>query len=136
MPLLKTYDLFISHAWKYNNEYYNLTELLKECNYFKFRNYSVPEHDPIEFKTKMELSNQLEEQIRQSSVVLLISGMYVKYRPWIKKEIEFAKKYNKPIIAIIRRGAVKIPTEVELNATKIVGWNTASIVSAIREVTK
>ena len=33
---MKIYDLFISHAWKYNNEYYRLEELLKEYNYFNF----------------------------------------------------------------------------------------------------
>ena len=29
---MRTYDLFISHAWKYNNEYYRLEELLREYN--------------------------------------------------------------------------------------------------------
>jgi len=24
MPELKTYDLFLSHAWRYNDEYYSM----------------------------------------------------------------------------------------------------------------
>lgn len=39
MPELKTYDLFISHAWKSieNSEYYRLVELLKAAPLFKWR---------------------------------------------------------------------------------------------------
>lgn len=47
MPTLKTYDLFISHAWNYNKDYYALEKLLFSATLFKYRNYSVPEHDPV-----------------------------------------------------------------------------------------
>ncbi|MBO5096485.1 MAG: TIR domain-containing protein [Bacilli bacterium] len=136
MPALRNYDVFISHAWKYNDQYYKLTELLKEHPYFNFRNYSVPEHDPIEFDTTSDLYKQLEEQIRQSSVVLLIAGKYVKYRKWIQEEIKIAKKYNKSIIAIRPWGADMLPTEAETKADVIVNWQASSIVSAIREYSK
>lgn len=136
MPVLRQYDIFISHAWKYNDQYYKLTELLDEYPYFNFRNYSVPEHDPIVFNTTSDLYRQLDEQIRQSSVVLLIAGKYVKYRKWIQEEIKLAKKYNKPIIAIRPWGANTLPTEAETNADTIVNWQTSSIVNAIREYSK
>lgn len=133
MPALKTYDVFISHAWKYNDQYYNLTNMLDEYAYFKYRNYSVPEHDPIIFDTTSELYRQLDEQIRQASVVLLIAGKYVKYRKWIQEEIKIAKKYNKPIIAIRPWGANILPSEAEAKADIIVNWQASSIVNAIRE---
>lgn len=131
---MKTYDIFISHAWKYNNQYYNLEKMLEEHKYFRFRNYSVPEHDPLDFNSVKELVNQLDEQIRQSTVVLVIGGMYCNYRKWIQKEIEIAKKYNKPIILVTPYGANRIPTMVEINATKTIKWNSDSIINAIREV--
>ena len=136
MPLLRNYDIFISHAWKYNKQYYKLEDLLRGYNYFNFRNYSVPEHDPLVFNTTGELYEKLDEQVRQSSVVLLIGGMYVNYRMWIKEEIKLAKKYNKPIILVRPWGASRLPTGAEQNADKIVGWNSASIVDAIRELSR
>lgn len=42
MPELKTYDLFISHAWKYGDEYCNLIYLLDKAPCFSYRNYSPP----------------------------------------------------------------------------------------------
>ena len=133
---MQRYDLFISHAWKYNSEYYRLEKLLEEYSYFNFRNYSVPEHDPLDFSSVKELVEKLDEQIRQSSVVLVIGGMYCNYRKWIQKEIEIAKKYKKPILLIEPYGSNRIPTSVELNANKIVKWNTKSIVDAIRELAR
>lgn len=133
---MKTYDLFISHAWKYNKEYSRLEKLLEEHKYFNFRNYSVPEDDPLDFDSVKDLVRQLDEQIRQSSVVLVIGGMYCSYRKWIQKEIEIAKKYEKPILLIEPYGSSKIPTIVEMNATKTVKWNSNSIVDAIRELAK
>ena len=47
MPELKMYDLFLSHAWRYNDDYYKLEKMLKEASLFKWRNYSVPKHDPL-----------------------------------------------------------------------------------------
>lgn len=136
MPALRQYDVFISHAWKYNDQYYKLTELLEGHPYFNFRNYSVPEHDPIVFNTTSDLYKQLDEQIRQSSVVLLIAGKYVKYRKWIQEEIKLAKKYDKPIIAIRPWGVDMLPSEAETKADVIVNWQASSIVSAIREYSK
>ena len=135
MPALRQYDVFISHAWKYNDQYYKLTELLEGHPYFNFRNYSVPEHDPIVFNTTSDLYKQLDEQIRQSRV-LLIAGKYVKYRKWIQEEIKLAKKYDKPIIAIRPWGADMLPSEAETKADVIVNWQASSIVSAIREYSK
>ena len=59
--------------------------------------------------------------------------MYVARKEWIQKEIEMAKKYEKPIIAILPRGNENVPTVVQETATEVVGWNTDSIVEAIRK---
>ena len=136
MPTLKIYDVFISHAWKYNDQYYKLTDMLDDYGCFKYRNYSVPEHDPITFDTTNQLYKQLDEQIRQASVVLLIAGKYVKYRKWIQEEIKIAKKYNKPIIAIRPWGADILPSEAETKADIVVNWQASSIVNAIRNYSK
>jgi hypothetical protein len=47
MPSLRIYNLFISHTWRYNKDYYNLEKLLFSAPYFNWRNYSVPTHDPL-----------------------------------------------------------------------------------------
>lgn len=133
MPPLKTYDLFISHAWKYTDEYYRLVNLLNRAPYFKWRNYSVPQHDPLTINSSRRLAAALDKQVRPANAVLVVSGMYVHYRDWIKFEVELAQHYNKPIIGIRPWGAQRIPKEVQDASTIMVGWNTDSIVKAIRK---
>jgi hypothetical protein len=138
MPELKTYDLFLSHAWRYNDDYYRLEKLLREASYFKWRNYSVPTHDPlIDPNTtvgRRKLLNMLDDQIKPVNCVVIISGVYVSHSDWILDEINIAlEKYKKPIIGIVPFGNLNIPKRVQDVAKEIVGWNTNSIVSAIRK---
>ena len=132
MPSLRLYNLFISHAWTYNAEYYRLVGKLKEYPNFRCRNYSVPEHDPLAARSTRSLAQALNRQIRPVHCVLIISGMYVSHREWIQHEIDLAVRYEKPIIGILPWGSQRIPSVVTDAATEIVGWRTDSIVSAIR----
>ncbi|MBK6934970.1 MAG: TIR domain-containing protein [Bacteroidales bacterium] len=136
MPKLKIYDLFISHAWRYNSDYYRLEKLLKEAPFFEWRNYSVPKHDPlIDINTtvgKAKLTELLKEQIRPVNCVIILGGMYSLYSDWILKEIELAKYYNKPIVAVYPWGQTYMPKKIQDAADEIVNWRTSSIVYAIR----
>lgn len=134
MPALRTYNLFVSHCWDYNDEYYRLIEYLRAANNFEFKNFSVPEHDRLDTKNDEELEVALSNQIRPTNCVLILAGMYVNHRHWIQKEIDIAKTQSKPIIAIRPWGSTMMPIEVQNCACEIVGWNTSSIVDAIRKV--
>ena len=133
MPRLKTYDLFICHAWRYDDDYHRLVTLLEAAPLFKWRNHSVPQHDPLDARTARRLRVSLDRQIRPASVVLVISGMYVNYRDWIQYEMEVAEHYHKPVIGIRPRGSKRVPVAVRQAAATMVGWNTRSIVRAIRK---
>jgi len=128
------YRLFISHAWRYNEEYYRLVDMLDDRSHFKWRNYSVPRHDPFEKGTDLE--DALKRQIRPVNAVLILAGMYANYSEWIEFEVEFSESISKPIIVVKPWGQERIPAYLQEIANKsgntIVGWNIESIVSAIR----
>lgn len=130
MPPLRTYRIFISHAWNYNEDYYRLVKFLNAAPNFEWRNLSVPEHDPISDSEK--LTAALNNQMRPAHAFLILAGMYVAHSDWIQYEINFARRIGRPIIGIRPWGAERIPVEVQNGADEIVGWNTDTIVSAIR----
>lgn len=132
MPTLKTYDLFISHAWTYNSEYHRLVGMLNQAPNFYWRNYSVPEHDPLEARSTRALAAALDRQIRPANAVIILAGMYVNHREWLQAEIEMAQGYGKPIIGVVPWGAERVPSLVQNAAVSVVRWNTNSIVGAIR----
>ncbi|WP_126992226.1 TIR domain-containing protein [Thermosipho globiformans] len=132
----KIYDLFISHAWDYKEDYYNLREKLNNYPYFEWRDYSVPFHDPIESINAQTIKSKIREKIRQSSVFIVFAAMYSKYSDWIEWEVKVAEQYEKPILAIKPWSQEKVPVFIQEKANKIVGWNIDNIVSAIRELAK
>lgn len=135
---MKTYNLFISHSWAYSNTYNGLVNLLDARKYFSYRNYSVPRDDPVHTSgTDKQLYAAIKRKMAPCSVILILAGVYASYSKWIDKEIQIAQNEFssvKPIIAIRPRGNQRISTKVTEAADRIVGWNTESIVSAIRDL--
>lgn len=131
-----TYHLFISHSWTYRDAYEKLIALLNsKGGHFLYKNYSVPQNDPIHNAPNEKLLYAaIESQIKPTSVVLLLAGVYSSYSKWINKEIEIAKRIEKPIIAIEPWGAERTSVVVKNAADAIVKWQTESIVSAIRDL--
>lgn len=129
---MKIYDTFISHAWSYSDEYNRLVMLLNAAPRFTWRNYSVPEEKAFDRMPRNQLIAKLDGQIRPVNVALIIAGMYTNHSDWIQAEIDIAKAYRKPIIGLVPWGAQRTPLAVQEAAVTMVGWNTDSIVDAIR----
>lgn len=132
MPELHNYRLFISHAWKYDTDYYRLIDMLTAAPNFKFSNYSVPHHDPVDANNTTKLKEKLKNQINPVEVVVILAGMYASYSDWIQFEIDHATNLSKPIVGIKPWGQERVPKSVQDAADEIVGWNTSTIVAAIR----
>jgi len=132
MPELHRYRLFISHAWRYHDDYTRLTHLLNNALFFIYANYSVPSDKKFDNMTNSQLKGELRQQIRPVECVLVLSGIYVSYSSWIQFEIDYAKSLIKPIIGIKPWGSERTPSAVSDAANTIVGWNTSSITQAIR----
>jgi hypothetical protein len=133
-----TYNLFISHSWAYSDAYEKLTGLLDAKAYFSYNNHSVPKNDPVHNATyDYQLYEAIKNRVNGTHVVLIMAGVYSSYSKWIDKEIKIAKEEfltPKPIIAIEPWGSEKTSQKVKNSADLIVGWNTDSIVNAIREL--
>lgn len=130
-----TYNLFISHSWAYGDTYEKLVKLLDAETYFTYKNYSVPKDDsihnaPLDYQLKEAIKNQMQS----ASCILILAGVYATYSKWINIEIELAQTMHKKIIAIEPWGSSKTSTTVKRAADRVVGWNTESIVGAIREL--
>ncbi|MBQ9165999.1 MAG: TIR domain-containing protein [Oscillospiraceae bacterium] len=139
MPELRPYHIFISHAWKYGDDYNRLVRLLDSAANFQYLNYSAPKDKPLHnldttsAGTVLEIRSAIDRKIRTCSCILVISGMYYNNRRWMQYELESAYQMGKSIIAIRPYGSSDVPLGVQRYADTIVGWNTDSIVAAIRK---
>ncbi len=128
------YYLFVSHAWRYHDSYDRMVRLLDIAPYFTWRNFSVPQHDPAIANNDARLKAALDNQIRPVQVVLALSGLYVANSGWIQYEINRAVSWNKPIVGVRPWGNERMPEAVTKAASRIVGWNTSSVVEAVRDL--
>lgn len=129
------FALFISHSWNYDQEYARLVHLLEGANNFDFRDYSVPKEEKFDTETDEELKQVLrEKQIKPSSVVVVLAGLYSTHSDWIGKEVRIAEEEGKPILGVEPWGSKRTSNYVEQHADKMVGWNTDSIVDGIRDL--
>ena len=130
------YHLFISHSWKYPEAYDGLVSLLNKDYWFSYKDYSVPRDEPLTIYNRLyyesELKNKIRNQMKSCHVVLILGGVYASYSDSINMEIEIANELGKPIIAIQPWGAEKTSQIVKSNADAIVGWNSSSIIDAIK----
>ncbi len=133
MPALRDYHILISHAWKYNDQYETVKGWLENAPDFRCTDYSVPITNPLDVTSKRELAEKLDNRIMLCSCVIILSGMYEAYSEWMNFEMETAKKYDKPIIGVKPWGQERIPLDVQANADVMVGWNSASVVQAVRD---
>ncbi len=130
MPSLRIYRVFICHDWEYGDDYYRVCEFLNDAPNFRWRNLSVPRHNPLD--NDAMLQKNLRDQIRPADVVLVLAGMYAVRSGAMDFEMQFARRIGTHIIGIKPWGNVQLPLGVQRNADEIVGWNRDSIVKTIR----
>lgn len=130
--------VFISHAWAYSHHYDTLADWIFSESWsvgqaaLDFRDYSVPRNNPIHSVIGTNaLQVAIFNQIARSHVVVIPSGMYASYSKWIQKEIDGAKAYGKPILAVNPWGQEKRSGVVLDNASMGVGWNKQPLITAI-----
>ena len=127
------YNLFISHSWAYSDQYDRLVSLLDNSG-IDYRNYSIPMYDPIDYAyNSYQLKEAIYNQMKPASCVLILAGVYSTYSEWINIELGQAVSLGKPIIAIEPWGSQRTSATVKTMADYIVGWNTNSIVNAIKQ---
>lgn len=134
MPALKTRMIFISHAWSYSQHYDKIVEWFEDASSFSWKNCSVPSTNGLPDKTAAGLSAGMTRQINLSQVVVILGGMYAAHSNWIEYEISEANRMNKPIVGVKPWGQERIPKIVQdASWCDPVGWNSASVVAAVRQ---
>ncbi len=134
-------NVFISHSWSYSGHYDTLSNWIFNEKWeigqdsLIFHDYSVPKTDPIHNAPNTTLlRDAIYRKIFNSHVIVIPMGMYVNHGKWILEEINGAKKYYKPILAVNPWGQMRSSSIVQQHAKKHVGWQKRSVVSGIWEL--
>lgn len=131
---LKTPNIFVSHRWEYQDDYYSLIEKFDEKGWAHI-DYSVPSHDPFDQQAVNKLEAALREQVRQCNFFIVFANMAMGNSKWIEKEVKIAKEYEKYILAVKPWNYQgNIPQFIQDAKHDIVGFDSSAIIRRIETV--
>lgn len=133
----RTRDLFISHAWRYHDDWSRLSALLDAHDPYAWRNFSLPWFDPAlnpaTHSGGETLRWSLESQIIPAHAMILLSSVFAQQgsRKWIDFEVAMARKHSKPILALPVWGEPEVPSEVADIADVVAAWDVEKLLAMI-----
>lgn len=134
--MAKTYKLFISHSWEYDNLLQNLKDLLNERGYFSAEYYQFEKNCPCNSEKASVIKANITKRLKETDVVLAIAGVSASYSEWMQWEMDKALELRLKIVGVIPRGNERISQEVYKRSVEDVRWNTESVVNAIKKYSK
>lgn len=138
----KTHDVFVTHAWRYHDDWNRLCSVLNSVSEFRWRNFSVPWYDPamdINSALGAQFVNEwLESQIRPCHVVVALEGVYAikSARRWFVDEISLARKFQIPIGVLPVFGQMAVGCEVSKMGDRILSWDPQQLARSLTEISR
>jgi hypothetical protein len=133
------YNIFISHVWDAQNDFYHgLIRLLVNAQRFGFRDLSVPKIRYLDGEQEA-VKERILSVLRTADVVLVVNTSAVSKSDFVKSELSEAEKCGIPIIAINtpkRLGPRNRSQHEAILRARKAQWTTKSIVETIKEAVK
>jgi len=133
----ETYDLFLTHAWRYHEDWTRFGDMLDRVRDLSWRNFSVPWYDPA-VDPNTEAGGQfirrwLESQIAPVAAVIFLDGVYAikSARKWLDLELEIARARGIPVIGLAPVGKTELSDDSRSLVDVAVGWDAAQILAAV-----
>ena len=134
------YDIFITHAWRYHDDWIRLSSLFDAEKSIKWRNFSVPWYDPaLDPNTELgarTIRSWIDGQIRPVVGTVLLDGVYAvkSTRKWLELEVELSRTHAKPVVALPAHGTTTISSEAKALADAVVEWDALQIIKVLEKL--
>ena len=133
---MATYSLFLSHSWIEQDGVERITSLMEayrlENADFQYEYYSVSKDDPAQFlPSNKALAAAIENQMKASSCLILLAGVFDEFKRWINLELDIAKKLKLPVILVEAVDPRHTSHKEKRAATQIVKWDASQLGKAI-----
>ena len=131
------YDLFLTHAWRYHEDWTRLGDMLDRFPDLSWRNFSVPWYDPaVDPNTEAGgrfVRQWLESQIRPVAAVIFLGSVYAtkSCRKWLELEVEIAREQGIPIVGLPAFGDETLGEDVRALVDIAARWDPAAIIEAV-----
>jgi hypothetical protein len=133
----RVYDIFITHAWRYHDDWTRMGDLIDQAMGERWRNFSVPWYDPA-LDPNTELGSQLvhrwlEQQIVPVCGIILLSSVYdnKSARRWVELEVQLAREHQKPVIGVPTFGQQEMSPGAAGIVDVVCPWDAGQIIATL-----
>jgi nucleoside 2-deoxyribosyltransferase len=134
VPIIKSYRIFVSHAFKVSEDYARLSEMIDSSFSLPYSLSSVPADMKYRKMNKLALEGELRRQIAQANCFVALDSLYQADDGWARYELEYAVKTGKPILAIRERKSKDLSSILENASDEVLGWNQEAIMASIQRI--
>ena len=124
--------LYAVHGWQQDEDYARLFEYLESADNFYYRALSDPNAQSAQGDGVAARRTLINEALKNSECVVCPAGTWEHFNDWARFSIEAARALDLPIVAIEHFGPKNINVELKTRAEEVAGWDSRSIVDAIR----
>jgi hypothetical protein len=123
--------VYAVHGWLKDEDYVRLFEYLESAAGFYYRAVSNPEPplaDGVAARRTL-----INEALKDAECVVCAAGIWDRFNDWARFTLDAARVQDLPVIAIEHFGPKNIDIHLKAQAAATVGWDSRSIVDAIRQ---
>jgi hypothetical protein len=123
--------MYVSHTWMFHSDACKKKEMF--FKQFGISHLYIEPYNNI--SEDIENKDLIDKNMKRADCVLILAGVKESADEWVLREIESAKKYAVPIIAIEPWTKRETSENIRQNADAIVAWHGKLITDAIKTLT-
>lgn len=124
--------IYAVHGWSQDEEYARLFEYLESAENFFYQALSNPDARSPEGEGVAARRTLISRALENAECVVCPAGTWERFPDWARYTVETARRMEIPVIAIEHFGPKNMELRLKGHAAETVGWDSRSIVDAIR----
>lgn len=124
--------LYAVHGWHRDEDYARLFEYIESAENFFYKVISDPGATLPGGEGAAARRSHIVDSLKDVECVVCPAGTWERFNEWARFTVERAKERDLPVVALEHFGPRNMDLRLKGHADEIVGWDSRSIVDAIR----
>jgi len=124
--------LYAVHGWHRDEDYARLFEYIESADNFFYRALSDPDAVSPQGDGVAARRSLIGDALKDAECVVCTAGTWERFNDWARYTVETARRLDLPVVVIEHFGPKDMDVRLKGFAAETVGWDSRSIVDAIR----
>jgi hypothetical protein len=124
--------VYAVHGWQRDEDYARLFEYMESADNFYYKAVSNPDEKSPLGEGAAVRRTLIGEALKNAECVVCPAGTWERFNEWARYTLDVARSLDLPVVAIEHFGPKNMDLYLKGYASETVGWDSRSIVDAIR----